>query len=92
MLPLEACKSHLAGYFRHGYGYLDDDADAMPVFFCIASLCMWQALVFLKGLVDDGRGSGSRALDFVMHADDDSFVRLDLLAPLLVSTREECLG
>lgn len=60
--------------------------------FCGCFLVHMQALVFLKGLVDDGRGSGSRALDFVMHADDDSFVRLDLLAPLLVSTREGCWG
>jgi hypothetical protein len=41
--------------------------------------------VFLKHLVDSGRGEGPEALHYVMHADDDSFVRLDLLMPYLVS-------
>lgn len=39
-----------------------------------------QALVYLQHLRDTRTD-----VDFVMHADDDSFVRLDLLLPMLVS-------
>jgi galactosylxylosylprotein 3-beta-galactosyltransferase len=45
--------------------------------------------VFLKHLVDSGRGEGPEALHYVMHADDDSFVRLDLLMPYLESCPKE---
>lgn len=46
---------------------------------------LWRkALVFLQGLVDGGGGRGPQPLHYVMHADDDSLVRLDLLLPLLV--------
>ncbi len=41
--------------------------------------------MFLAGLVEERRGeAGPAPPQFVMHADDDSFVRLDLLLPLLV--------
>mmetsp|Transcript_26122 Transcript_26122/g.66490 ORF Transcript_26122/g.66490 Transcript_26122/m.66490 type:complete len:322 (+) Transcript_26122:142-1107(+) len=44
---------------------------------------LWRkALVFLGGVT--ARGGGS-APDYVMHCDDDSFVRLDLLLPLVAS-------
>ena len=39
----------------------------------------------VSGGSGSGNGSGSGTpYDFVMHADDDSFVRLDLLLPLMV--------
>lgn len=55
---------------------------------------LWRkSLAFLDLLAaeeDDGNGSDAalpspsgRRVDYVMHADDDSFVRLDLLLPLL---------
>ncbi|KAG1666364.1 hypothetical protein FOA52_007902 [Chlamydomonas sp. UWO 241] len=47
---------------------------------------LWRkALVFLRSLVDARHGEGEGAFTHVMHADDDSFVRLDLLLPLMAS-------
>lgn len=43
-----------------------------------------QALAYLSHLESSATASG-QAYDYVMHADDDSFVRLDLLLPLMVS-------
>ncbi len=45
-----------------------------------------QALVFFNWLEERASSGGGHDYQFthVMHADDDSFVRLDLLAPLLV--------
>ncbi|GFR43600.1 hypothetical protein Agub_g4697 [Astrephomene gubernaculifera] len=46
---------------------------------------LWRkALVFLAWLEErSSSGGGSDSYDFVMHADDDSFLRLDLLVPLM---------
>jgi len=47
---------------------------------------LWRkALVFLGSLVAGGRSD----LTYVMHADDDSFVRLDLLMPFLAACPRE---
>lgn len=58
---------------------------------------MWfapQALAFLAWLEERAGGleggdgaSGCEDYHYVMHADDDSFVRLDLLLPLMVSCK-----
>lgn len=61
---------------------------------------LWRkSLVFLKLLVDrrqggggpggQDEGGGAPHPQYVMHADDDSFIRLDLLLPLLRDSPRE---
>ncbi|GIL47403.1 hypothetical protein Vafri_4226 [Volvox africanus] len=44
--------------------------------------CVSQALTYFAWLEERARGNGE-AYHFAMHADDDSFIRLDLLVPLM---------
>lgn len=46
-----------------------------------------QALVFLQWL----EASSGMQYDYAMHADDDSFIRLDLLLPLMVGRAVRCM-